>query len=141
MQPGGDVPEEALYSFMGRELMNDLNRRSFLKTSAAGAAALAAPSGVLAGPRIESPETLVQVRVGKLSEKQKSEICFPWDHQDRNRGLLRCYLSNNWRITKPGIKSDFYTAEQQALIRQIFEGIVNPDWIQRFDRQFKDDLG
>jgi hypothetical protein len=54
---------------------------------------------------------------------------------------LRCYLSNNWRITKPAIKSDFYTSTQQALIRQVFEGIVNPDWIQRFDRQFKDDLG
>ena len=121
--------------------MANLSRRSFLKASASGAAALAAPSGLLAIPRIDSPETLVQVLYGKLSENQKSEVCFPWDHLDRTRGLLRCYLSNNWRITKPGIKSDFYTPEQQALIRQIFEGIVNPDWIQRFDRQFKDDLG
>ncbi|MBI3854139.1 MAG: DUF3500 domain-containing protein [Planctomycetes bacterium] len=108
-----------------------LSRRDFLKTSAAAVVAA----------RINPPESLVKVLYESLSEKQKKEICFPWDHQEKSRGLLRCYLSNNWRITKPAIKSDFFSGAQQSLIRQVFEGIVNPDWIQRFDRQFKDDLG
>src|SRR5204863_1170878 len=30
---------------------------------------------------------------------------------------------------------------QQKLIRDIHEGLVNPDWVTRFDRQFKDDMG
>lgn len=110
-------------------------RRDFLMTSAAGAASLAfAPPG-------EAPETVVKSLYDSLSEKQKAEICFPWDHVDKTRGLLRCHLSNNWRITRPAIKSDFFGAAQQAMIRRVFEGIVNPDWIERFDRQFKDDLG
>ena len=121
--------------------MSDLSRRSFLKASAAAAAALAVPPLSAAAPPIDTPETLVKILYDKLSDQQKGEICFPWDHRDRTRGLLRCFLSNNWRITKPGIKSEFFTPEQQSLIRQVFEGIVNPDWIQRFDRQFKDDLG
>ncbi len=114
-------------------MMESMHRREFLKASAAGLAAVALP--------VDPPESLVKVLYETLNEKQKREICFPWDHQDKSRGLLRCYLSNNWKITKPSIKGDFYTAAQQALIRQIFEGMVNPDWVQRFDRQFKDDLG
>src|SRR5258706_4302936 len=114
-------------------MMESMHRREFLKASAAGLAAVALP--------VDPPESLVKVLYETLNEKQKREICFPWDHQEKSRGLLRCYLSNNWKITKPSIKGDFYTAAQQALIRQIFEGMVNPDWVQRFDRQFKDDLG
>jgi hypothetical protein len=123
-----------------------LSRRDFLKASALGAAAAAA--GTMAGPALanaariaDPPETLVKTLYESLAENQKKEICFAWDHHDKTRGLLRSYLSNNWRITRPAIKSDFYSAAQQTLIRQIFEGLVNPDWIERFDKQFKDDLG
>jgi len=111
-----------------------LNRRDFLKTSAAAAVSLAATRG-------REPETVVSALYETLSEKQKELVCFGWDHRDKGRGLLRTYLSNNWRITKPGIKSDFFSGEQQGLIREIFEGIINPDWTQRFDKQFKDDMG
>ena len=115
-----------------------MDRRGFLKTSAA---ALALPALSRAGIAIDPPETLVKTLYDSLTDAQKKEVAFPWEHLDKARGLLRCYLSNNWRITKPAIKSDFFTAAQQAVIRQIFEGIVNPDWIERFDRQMKDDLG
>lgn len=114
-----------------------MNRRDFLRTSTAAAAAVALP-GLAPG---DAPETVVKTLYESLTEKQKGSVCFPWDHKDRDRGLLRCYISNNWRITKPAIKSDFFTAAQQAMIRDIFLGIINPDWTARFDRQFKDDLG
>jgi hypothetical protein len=115
-----------------------LNRRRFLQTSAA---ALAAPAFARAGIAVDPPETIVKTLYDSLTDAQKKEVAFPWEHQEKARGLLRCYLSNNWRITKPAIKSDFFTAAQQKMIREIFEGIVNPDWIERFDRQMKDDLG
>jgi len=121
-------------------MTTDSSRRQFLRASAvATAASFAAPA--LAATLVDPPETFVKTLYESLSDTQKKEICFPWEHQDRSRGLLRCYISNNWRITKQAVKSAFYTADQQALIRQVWEGIVNPDWIQRFDRQFKDDLG
>ena len=31
------------------------------------------------------------------------------------------------------IKSDFYTKDQQQMIREIYEGMLNPEWIKRVD--------
>src|SRR5437867_733250 len=106
----------------------DLSRRAFLKFAAAGAAVAAASPVARAASAGDAPETLVTSLYDSLTEKQKGEICFAWDHKEKLRGLLRSYLSNNWRITKPALKSDFYTSDQQALVRRIFEGLVNPDW-------------
>jgi hypothetical protein len=114
-----------------------LNRREFLKASAAVAAA----GPALAASAEEAPETLVKALHESLSETQRKVVAFPWEHRDQSRGLLRTYLSNNWRITPPAIESDFFLPGQRVLIRKIFEGLVQPDWIARFDRQFKDDLG
>ena len=105
-------------------------RRDFLKQ--AGALALAASSGPLLSDEVaaasnkKTPETLVKILYDSLKEQQRSEVCFDWNHIDKNRGLLRTRLENNWKITKPSIKSSFYTADQQALIRDIFEGMTHP---------------
>jgi hypothetical protein len=123
-----------------------LNRRDFLVTAGVGAAAVA--GGSLAGVAIakesvatKPAETYVKLLYESLTEKQRTEMCFDWDHVAGNRGVLRTYISNNWRITRPGIKSSFYTSDQQALIRKVFEGMLNPDWIERFDKQLQDDMG
>jgi hypothetical protein len=55
------------------------------------------------------------------------------------RGLLRTRISNNWQITNKHIASSFYTKDQQELVRAIFEGIYNPEWIPQIDKQLKDD--
>jgi len=115
-------------------MTDSINRRDFLKVSAVAAASLAASRG-------KDPETIVKTLYESLSDKQKAVICFDWDHKEKSRGLLRTYISNNWRITKPGIKTDFFSVAQQGMIREIFEGIINPDWTQRFDKQLKDDMG
>ena len=60
---------------------------------------------------------------------------------DPKRGLLRTRVANNWNITKPTINGDFYTSDQQAMIRQVFEGIIQPEWHKRIDKQFEDDAG
>ncbi len=122
-------------------MSDPMSRRSVLRAAAVAAAAAAAAPLAEAVTGGEAPETAVKTLYESLSEKQKGEICFAWDHKDKGRGLLRSYLSNNWRITRPAIKSEFFSSDQQALIRRIFDGIVNPDWIERFNRQFKDDMG
>ena len=122
-------------------------RRNFLKQ--AGALALATPVALTldlptlvgADKKQKHPETLVSVLYDSLTEKQKSEVCFSWDHVDKTRGLLRTRIENNWKITKPSIKSSFFTSEQQQLALDIFRGMTHPDWHSRFDQQLKDDVG
>jgi hypothetical protein len=122
-----------------------IDRRKFLQC--AGAAAVGTVvgiPGVVAGLETKpaaTSESLVKTFYGTLSEKQRGMMCFGWDYEDKEKGLLRTRIENNWRITKPTINSDFYTADQQAMIRAIFEGMTNPDWHGRIDQQLKDDIG
>ena len=58
-----------------------------------------------------------------------------------DNGLLRTHVSNNWQITKPNILSDFYTKKQQDVIHDVWKGIINPEWYDRFLKQLKDDTG
>lgn len=122
-----------------------VSRRGFLQTTAGTAlAATAMPSSLWAEnenvPKAD-PESTVGRLFNSLTAEQQKDICFNWNHQDPQRGLLRTFIANNWNITKPEINSDFYTPEQRALIREIFEGIIQPDWHARIDKQLKDDSG
>src|SRR5436309_14057942 len=123
------------------------SRRAFLRstTAMAALAAIGRPTRSLIADLAPAPapksESIVKLLFESLKPEQKSEICFPWDHIDPKRGLLRTRIQNNWRITKPIVKSDFYTADQQAMIRAIFEGITTPEWHARFDKQLMDDIG
>jgi hypothetical protein len=120
------------------------DRRDFLKTTAAGVStSLALGSRHAFGQEAsqEQPESLVKVLFESLNDKQKQTVCFDWDHQDGNRGLLRTHVSNNWHITSPVINSEFFNAEQKHLVRKIFEGIISPEWHARYDKQLQDDAG
>ncbi|MSR60285.1 MAG: DUF3500 domain-containing protein [Planctomycetaceae bacterium] len=125
-----------------------VSRRDFVRVVGAAAAISATPLGSLSSLRAEektkpAPESLVKVLHDTLTPTQRDEICFPWDHTD-DRGLLRTHVSNNWNITDPtklNIGSDFFTADQHDLIRQIFLGLYNPDWHERIMKQLKDDAG
>jgi hypothetical protein len=124
-----------------------LDRRDFLKAGAAVAAAGALPGIWTPGARADdsasagAPETLVKVLYESLNDQQRGAVCHDWDHIDPTRGLLRTRISNNWLINDHIIGSDFYTKDQQALIRQIFEGMYNPEWISKIDKQLDDDAG
>ena len=120
-------------------------RRDFFKQ--VGALTLAA-SGVpllsgesAAAPGRKTPETLVSVLFETLTPTQRKAVCFDWDYVAGKQGLLRTRLENNWKITKPSIKSSFFTGEQQELIRLIFEGMTHEGWHDRWDQQLKDDVG
>ena len=125
------------------------SRRDFLKATAAASAAAVAtttlPIWVNAAEAPASvpftPESLVGALYESLSEAQRKVVCFGWDYQESERGLLRMRVENNWHITKPEINSDFFTRDQRAYVRQIFEGIIQPDWHKRIDKQLDDDAG
>lgn len=117
-----------------------LNRRHFLESTAV--AAVAASSTAVAHPTAgTAPETLVQELYASLKTKQKDQICFDWNHKDPKRGLLRTFVANNWNITKAEINSDFYSDSQRAIIEKIFEGIIAPEWHERYYQQLEDDAG
>jgi hypothetical protein len=127
-----------------------VSRRSFLRSAAATALVAAGlpPVQQLFGDQVVTPaakgtssESLVKLLFDSFKPEQKAAVCFPWDYVDPSRGLLRTRIQNNWRITKPAVKSDFYTTDQQAMIRGIFEGITSLEWHDRFDQQLQDDVG
>ena len=156
MQPDSKVisPEQGRVKSPGPVspfLPPSASRRSFLQATASLAAlATSGPFGqALLGQNASaavpvakpSAESIVQLLYQSLKPEQRKQVCFPWDYTTPAKGLLRTRVENNWRITKPAIKGEFYTRDQQAMIRAIFEGMTNPDWHARFDKQLKDDVG
>ncbi|HEY2881178.1 MAG TPA: DUF3500 domain-containing protein [Pirellulales bacterium] len=104
------------------------------------AAAAAKPAAAaLSGSDKAAPETLVKKLYDSLQPEQKKLIAFDWDYVDPKRGLLRTRVSNNWNITDKMIATDFYTKDQQEIVRGIYEGLFHPDWIPKIDKQLKDD--
>jgi hypothetical protein len=125
-----------------------VNRRDFLRATGAAVVATAAmPALVPAVARAadtakaQQPESIVKVLFESMSDKQKQAVCFDWDFVESERGLLRTRVANNWQITDPVVNTDFYTAEQQKMIRDIFEGMIQPDWHKRIYKQCEDDAG
>lgn len=124
-----------------------VNRRELLKGAVIGAAALT--SGVSSvnvlraddKPAAKSAESLVKVLYDSMTPKQKEENCFEWDHKDGKRGLLRTFVANNWTINNNFIHGEYYTKDQQAIIRGIFEDLIRPEWHARVDKQLEDDAG
>jgi hypothetical protein len=126
----------------------NLDRRDFLRSVGVTAAAstvglpLFATAKEAAAPsKSSTAETVVKALYDTLSDEQKKVICFDWDYVDPDRGLLRTRVSNNWQVTKPHIRSNFYSKQQQTIIHDIFRGIVNPEWYARFLKQLRDDTG
>ncbi len=125
-----------------------VDRRQFLKTTAIAATALTAssiPTHLLfageSSSSSPSSESFVKDLYETLTPGQKESICFNWDHISPGRGLLRTHVNNNWNITSQDINSRFYTDEQRDLIRKIYEGMLNPEWIPKIDLQLEDDAG
>ena len=117
-----------------------LSRRRLL----AGAAACAG-GAVIGGLRAEEPQAAAETLAGRLhaslTPAQREKVCFPWDYRHPKFGLLRTRVGSNWNATEPVVKSEFFTADQQRLVREIFEQLIEPDWHARFDKQMEDDCG
>jgi hypothetical protein len=104
------------------------DRRQFLK--AAAAAPLAAN---LPGAKTQASETLVTTLYKSLSEEQKKKLVFGFDDQ------LRSKVDNNWFISPVRIGGTFFTADQQAMVTEIFRGLYNPAFVDKVTQQLEED--
>lgn len=120
-----------------------VSRRDFLLASGALAAAAALPNWAVAKNTTlaSEPESVVKLLFESLTDAQKKVVWHDWDYVDAKRGLLRTRVSNNWHINDEVINTDFYTAEQRKMIRDIYEGILQPEWHAKIDKQLEDDAG
>ena len=69
-----------------------VDRRSFLKSAAAAAAVTVGAAGAAPKKTAADAETLTATLYKSLTEQQKSEVCFPFDHPLRSR------VEANWHI-------------------------------------------
>jgi hypothetical protein len=115
------------------------NWRSVFKSLGATLGVVPRANPTAAPPPRRAAETAVKGLWDTLTDAQKTEICFPWDFRDETRGLVRTFLANHWQVTRPNIRSDFFSQKQQWIIHDIFKGLLNPEWYPRFLRQLKDD--
>lgn len=121
-----------------------ITRRTFLKSATAGVAIAAA--GLLplisaesggsksAANQAAKSETLVSTLYKNLTEEQRKVVCFPFDHP------LRSKVDNNWHITDKKI-SEFFTKDQQAMIKAIFLGLHSPEYAEKVYNQVEHDGG
>jgi hypothetical protein len=126
--------------------------RRHLLAGAAGTAGLLASRGSLgaaepaaavapAAAPAKTAESLATVLHESLTPEQRAKVCFPWDYKHPKFGLLRTRIGNNWNATEPEVAGKFFTADQQRLVREIFESLTEPEWHARFDKQMEDDCG
>ena len=112
-----------------------ITRRDFIKTAIGGtaaAAALGSVPGLLAAKK-DQPETLVTTLYKSLTEEQRKAVAFPFDYQ------LRSKFDNNWHIVDK--KVNFYTRDQQQMIREIFMGMHSPEYAETVMKQVVHDSG
>jgi len=123
------------------ECDSHFDRRAFI--AAVGGAALAGAASLTLGsqPAWAAPssksaaETAVARLYSTLTDTQKKEICFPFDHDLRRR------ISANWHVTKPVIDDKFYTKEQRELILEVVKNITTPDGYEKLLKQTEYDDG
>jgi len=110
------------------------NRRQFLHTSSQAIAASWLGSSLAAdnAPAMPKSETLVQQLYGSLSETQRAAICLPWDDP------LRQKVDNNWHIRPKRIR-EVLSADQQDLVRQVFDHLHSDAYKKEVWRQFDHD--
>ena len=120
-----------------------LSRRRLLAGAAGCVGALAVRSAAAADAAATdvTSESLAARLHASLTDAQRRQVCFAWDYVHPKFGLLRTRVGNNWNATEPDVAGDFFTKEQRGLIREIFEGLIEPDWHARFDKQLEDDTG
>ena len=109
-----------------------INRRRFLRTAALSGAALA--TGSLRADQAKTSETVVAQLYETLSSEQRQKVVFPFDHP------LRSKVDNNWFVTPMKI-GEFFRPDQQAMIREIFRGLHNPEFVDKVLYHVQEDGG
>jgi hypothetical protein len=110
------------------------SRRQFILQGLAAAGGVCLGDGRLSAAAKPAPksETLVTTLYQSLTPEQKSKICFSFDHD------LRKKVNNNWHITNQKIGA-FLTADQNAMVKDIFTGLHNPEYVDKVWEQINHD--
>ena len=122
---------------------SSVDRRTFLR-AVGGVALVGAAMPAVFDPRFahahppsakSAAETAVARFYESLSDEQKKEVCFPFEHELRKR------ISANWHITKHKIDDPFYSKDQRAIINEIVKNVTSEDGYQRLLKQTEYDDG
>jgi hypothetical protein len=121
---------------LGRQFLRKLIRgygtlRAEIEAGSAGEAS------VVPAPR--STADLMTELYESLTQTQRQEVCFDWGYLDPERGLLRSFIANHWQVTRPCVRSCFFTEYQKAVIETLFKTLIDPAWHDRFFSQLRDD--
>lgn len=112
-----------------------INRRAFLHRSLLSTAALSALPGVnVFAEEPVTSETLVKTLFDSLTAEQRAALVFGFDDP------LRSKISNNWHITEQRIGS-FLTADQNAMVREIFLKLHSSEYRDKVIAQVEHDSG
>jgi len=79
-------------------------------------------------------ETLAAQLFKTLTDEQRRAVCFGFDDP------LRSKVDNNWHITKPTL-ANFFSADQQALVKELFLKLHSPQYAQTVYDQVNHDSG
>jgi len=123
---------------------DSVGRRDFLKTVAAGGVTLAssiaavridgAESASAAPAPIETSETVVGTLYKSLTPEQRKHVTFPFGHP------LQAKVDANWQIT-PVTIGETFNPDQQAMIREIFRDLHNPEFVDKVFYHINEDAG
>ncbi|MFN0126166.1 MAG: DUF3500 domain-containing protein [Verrucomicrobiales bacterium] len=114
-----------------------ISRRQFLKSATAGlvTASVIDANPLAAAPTTTPPsETLATTLYKSLTDEQRGALCFDFAHE------LRSKVDNNWHITEKRIGA-FLSADQQAMVKEIFLKLHSPDYAERVYNQVVHDSG
>jgi hypothetical protein len=112
-----------------------LNRRGFLKLAAVAAGTATAT----AAETSSEADRIVKALYDSLNEQQRKVMCLDWDKPGYGKWPLRLHVTNNWAVSSMKVAS--LTKDQQALVVEVFKGVLNPGWTEKLQQQAKDDTG
>src|SRR5215813_10567939 len=109
------------------------DRRQFLKAAALAPLAYTASAAPAKNTPTQNSETLVTTFAKTLTDEQKKAMWMPFDHE------LRSKVDNNWFITGARVGGKLFNPDQQAMIREIFQGLYNPQFFDKVLLQLDED--
>ena len=112
------------------------HRRLFSRRDAIRAMGATAIFAALPGLRAAATEkdSLPMQFYKSLTEQQRGKICLAVDDPRRQ------FVSNWWYVCPDHRLHNFYSREQQDLVRQIFESLHHPDHREKMNWQVQKDL-
>jgi hypothetical protein len=114
-----------------RPLQLHFNRREALQTLGAGALLTLFPA---ARALAREKDSLPMQFYKSLTDAQRSKICLPLHDPKRQ------FISNWWYVCPEQRLHTFFTADQQDLVRQIFDSLHAPEFREKMAWQVQKDL-